>query len=31
MYYCGIDIAKHRHELAVLDEAGDCVLSMHFA
>jgi transposase len=31
MYYCGIDIAKHRHELAVLDEAGVCVLSMHFA
>ena len=31
MYYCGIDIAKHRHELSVLDESGDSVLSMHFA
>jgi transposase len=31
MFYCGIDIAKHRHELAVLDEAGVSVLSMHFA
>jgi len=31
MYYCDIDITKHRHELAVLDEAGVCVLNMHFA
>ena len=30
MYYCGIDIAKHRHELGLLDEAGETVLSMHF-
>ena len=31
MYYCGIDVAKHRHELSVLDDAGETVLSMHVA
>lgn len=31
MYYCGIDIAKHRHELSILDETGENVLSIHIA
>jgi len=25
MYYCGIDIAKRKHEVCVLDEAGNPV------
>ena len=29
MYYCGIDIAKYRHELCLLDENGDTIISMH--
>ena len=26
MYYCGIDIAKYKHEAAVIDEAGKALL-----
>ena len=29
MYYCGIDIAKHSHELSILDETGENILSIH--
>ena len=24
MFYCGIDIAKYKHEAAIIDEAGSC-------
>ncbi|MBM4236845.1 MAG: IS110 family transposase [Firmicutes bacterium] len=30
MFYCGIDIAKHRHELCLLEQDGTQILSMHF-
>ena len=26
MFYCGIDIAKYKHEAAVIDEAGMALL-----
>lgn len=26
MYYCGIDIAKYKHEATVIDEAGTALL-----
>ena len=32
MFYCGIDIAKYKHEAAVIDEAGMALLdSISFA
>lgn len=32
MFYCGIDIAKHKHEATVIDEAGAALLdSISFA
>lgn len=32
MYYCGIDIAKHKHEATVIDETGKALLdSLSFA
>ena len=31
MYYCGIDTAKHRHELCPLNEAGETIIKMHLA
>ena len=32
MFYCGIDIAKHKHEATVIDQAGAAVLeSISFA
>jgi transposase len=30
MFYCGIDIAKHRHELCLMEQNGTQILSMHF-
>ncbi len=30
MFYGGIDIAKHQHEICVLDQGGNAVLQMHF-
>ncbi len=30
MFYGGIDIAKHQHEICVLDQEGRSVLKMHF-
>jgi transposase len=31
MYYCGIDIAKHQHELCLMEQNGEQVLSLRFA
>jgi transposase len=30
MYYCGIDIAKHHHELCLMEQNGEQVLSIRF-
>jgi len=29
MIYGGIDVAKHRHEVCLVNDAGDVVLQMH--
>ncbi|BAF58892.1 hypothetical protein PTH_0711 [Pelotomaculum thermopropionicum SI] len=29
MFYGGIDVAKYRHEVCLLDDAGNVVLQMH--